>query len=327
MTAGAAGLALTDDGAALHVQRESSDLLSYVYRPTEAQLESPRPYFHPLRTLGGDTVSLYRPHDHVWHKGIVWSLPNVGPYNFWGGPTYVRDDGYVQLDNDGSMDHVAFRHVGEQAGGVGFVEELAWRTPPGPGVTGNGVTGADVTGGDVVVREARECVVSLVEGTGWVLTFRSTVTNVSAGDLPLGSPTTNGRDNAGYGGLFWRGPRSFTGGTILAPGYSGGEDVRGQRHPWMGFTGQHDGSATWSTLVMIDPGTNPGGTPQWFVRNEHFACLCPAPFFGEEIEFAPGQTLTFEYAVVVVDGHGTPELGEDLAEHGRRALAARVVRA
>ena len=38
----------------------------------------PRPYFHPVRTLGGDVVSLYRPHDHVWHKGIALSLPNVG---------------------------------------------------------------------------------------------------------------------------------------------------------------------------------------------------------------------------------------------------------
>ncbi len=40
--------------------------------------------------LAGDTVPLFRPHDHVWHKGIAWSLPHVGEHNFWGGPTYVH---------------------------------------------------------------------------------------------------------------------------------------------------------------------------------------------------------------------------------------------
>src|SRR5215475_6892483 len=79
------------------------EILTYVYRPDTPRLESPKPYLHPLRTLDGSLVSAYRPHDHVWHKGIAWSLPNVGPANFWGGVTYTRDRGYVQLPNDGSM--------------------------------------------------------------------------------------------------------------------------------------------------------------------------------------------------------------------------------
>ena len=55
--------------------------------------------------------------------------------------------------------------------------------------------------------------------------------NVSGRAIPLGSPTTRGRENAGYGGLFWRGPRSFTGGSILAPGVAGGDELRGIRSP------------------------------------------------------------------------------------------------
>src|SRR5690606_212952 len=101
-------LHLDRDDDALEVSYGKQQLLRYVYRPTEAQLESPRPFFHPLRTLVGDCVSLYRPHDHVWHKGIAWSLPNVGPENFWGGPTYVRDKGYVQLPNNGATRHREF---------------------------------------------------------------------------------------------------------------------------------------------------------------------------------------------------------------------------
>ncbi|GII98323.1 methane monooxygenase PmoA-like [Sediminihabitans luteus] len=309
MTADATARALTavdDDGRAIAVRHRGTTLVEYVYRPDDAQVESPRPYFHPLRTLDGDLVSLFRPHDHVWHKGIAWSLPNVGPYNFWGGPTYVRDEGYVWLDNDGSMEHQVFRDVTADDAGVTFVEDLAWRTPPGD------------AGREVVVREERRVRVEVADDA-WVLAFTSHLTNVSGRDLPVGSPTTNGRENAGYGGLFWRGPRSFTGGTLLAPGQAGGEELRGQRLPWMGFSGVHDGTTTASTVVMVDVPGNPGGQPQWFARTENFACLCPAPAFSHEVPFAPGGELTFRYAVAVADGAGDPARAADLA-----AVALRV---
>lgn len=311
MTTRAAG-AMTDDGTALRLRHGDADLFAYVYRPADPQYESPRPYVHPLRTLGGDLVSVYRPWDHVWHKGIAWSLPHLGPWNFWGGPTYVRERAtYVDLGNDGSMDHEAFTDVGADR----FTEHLVWRTPPLDGLAGG-----------VVVREERRVSVRVVADDAWVLVFRSAMTNVSGGPLDIGSPTTNGRENAGYGGLFWRGPRSFTGGTVLAPGFAGdAEDVRGTRHPWMAFVGRHDGAAPGpqggsraSTVVMVDPGTNPGGIPRWFVRSVPFACLCPAPAFGEELPFPAGATLVFEYAVVVADGESDGARAEALAAMGGR---------
>lgn len=332
-------LSLTDDGAALTVHLAAPqagaapvDLVRYVYRPTDVQLESPRPYFHPLRTVGGDLVSLFRPHDHVWHKGIAWSLPNVGPHNFWGGPTYVRGQEYVQLDNDGSMVHEGFtaEHAGDD--GVTVTESLTWVTQAGERVVKESrtftVTLADTTSPGPRRPEAT------IDGTAddgpaWVLTFQTTMTNISGGALPIGSPTTNGRENAGYGGLFWRGPRSFTGGTILAPGFAGGEEIRGQRAPWVGFTGTHDETARRSTLVMVDSPDNPRGPsspgldPEWFARNEWFACVCAAPAFSEEIPFAPEESLTFRYAVVVADGGADPERGAALAEAGSQTLAAR----
>lgn len=341
-------LTLSDDGAALTVRLaagpgggEAVDLLRYVYSPTDVQLESPRPYFHPLRTVGGDHVSLFRPHDHVWHKGIAWSLPNVGPHNFWGGPTYVRGQDYVQLDNDGSMVHEGFTAERADDDGVSVTESLVWVTQAG----------------ERVVKEVRSFTVSLADpdasatealdlatsapaeagtvpseaapGPAWVLTFQTTMTNISSGALPIGSPTTNGRENAGYGGLFWRGPRSFTGGTILAPGFAGGEEIRGQRAPWVGFTGTHDETARQSTLVMVDSSDNPRGPsspgldPEWFARNEWFACVCAAPAFSEEIPFAPEESLTFRYAVVIADGGADAEGGAALAQIGSAALAIR----
>ena len=126
------GLGLVhEENRSLRLTHDGNELVRYVYRPWDAQFESPRPYFHPVRTLEGDTVSLYRPHDHVWHKGIAWSLPNVGSANFWGGPTYLRDRGYVQLDNDGATVHRAFDSIEAAPETVSVTERLEWITQQG----------------------------------------------------------------------------------------------------------------------------------------------------------------------------------------------------
>src|SRR5215469_8099133 len=101
-------MSLQAGDAAVTVMWDDTELFRYMFVPDDPQLESPRPYFHPVRTLGGDLVTVYRPHDHVWHKGLAWSLPNVGPHNFWGGVTFRRGEGYVQLPNNGTMRHDGF---------------------------------------------------------------------------------------------------------------------------------------------------------------------------------------------------------------------------
>src|SRR5690606_20017320 len=231
-----------------------TELLRYVYQPWDPQLESPRPYFHPVRTLGGDVVSLYRPHDHVWHKGIALSLPNVangaGTQSFWGGTLYLRGQGDAQLDNAGSMRHAGFTALRAEPDGVGVGERLTW-------VTQAGETWFD---------ERRAFTVTVLPGSGaeesrapagWVLTFGTRITNISGTRIVIGSPTTEGRDNAGYGGLFWRGPRSFSNGSAYVPGRAGGDDLMGVRAPWMAFTGRHDGHGRDSTLVFVDAPDNP----------------------------------------------------------------------
>lgn len=297
-------------------------LAEYVHRPTDVQLESPRPYFSPIRTLGGELVSLFRPHDHVWHKGIAWSLPVVGDENFWGGPTFVTGQGYLQLPNNGTQQHRAFVERADAATDAAapdairpdsLVETLDWITEAG----------------ETVFDEVRTIGATILEAEtpgaasdAWLLGFETRLRNRTARPIPLGSPTTRGRENAGYGGLFWRGPRSFTGGTLLAPGVAGGDELRGMRAPWMGFSGRHDGSGEASTLVMIDDPGNVQHPPQWFARSEEFACLCPAPFFSEEHVVEPGATLVLRYGVVVADGASDPDRAARLAAAGADALGA-----
>lgn len=274
-------------GTAVTVQDGAVDLLRYTYLPDTPQLESPKPYLHPLRTRGGHVVSLFRPHDHVWHKGIAWSLPVVGEENFWGGPTYIHGRFYVQLPNDGSQQHRAVQQLEVDADGVARMShELEWITEAGARL----------------FTEERTLTARVLDDAAWALTFETAMTNVSGADIAIGSPTTKGRENAGYGGLFWRGPRSFTGGSLVTvEGTGSGNDVRGQRHEWMGFAGRHDEIDAESLLVMVDAPENPHHPPQWFARSEEFACLNPAPFFSEELVVGAGDTVRFRYGVGIAD--------------------------
>jgi hypothetical protein len=299
-------------GDRLLLRAGDAALAEYVFRPDHPTFESPRPYLSPIRTLGGELVSLYRPHDHVWHKGIAWSLPVVGDENFWGGPTFVRGEGYVQLPNNGEQRHVAFERdqatdaagrVGPATGTARVVERLEWITQAG----------------ESIFEEERTLAASVLDDDAWLLGFATRLTNTTDRPIPIGSPTTRGRENAGYGGLFWRGPRSFTGGRLLAPGVAGGDELRGTRAPWMAFSGRHDETDTASTIVMVDDPANLQHPPQWFARSEDFACLCPAPFFTDEHVVEPGATLVLRYGVVIADGESDPERAARLAD----AAAAR----
>ncbi|TFV96878.1 PmoA family protein [Orlajensenia leifsoniae] len=281
------------------------ELARYTYRPDTVQLESPKPYLHPLRTRGGDPVTLFRPHDHVWHKGIAWSLPHVGDENFWGGPTYVHGQFYVQLENNGRAEHERMTELEATADAATIAHRLRWMTQDGR----------------PIIEEDRRIGVHLVDDA-WVLVFETAMRNASDATISIGSPTTKGRENAGYGGLFWRGPRSFTGGTVRTPLGDGGDELRGSRLEWMGFTGRQDGSGGTSTLVIVDDVENPRHPPQWFARSEEFACLCPAPFFSEELAFEAGESIRFRYAVVIADGHGEEGGAARLADLGRGLLDA-----
>ena len=134
--------------------------------------------------------------------------------------------------------------------------------------------------------------------------------NATGSTLTFGSPTTAGRPAAGYGGLFWRGPRSFLGGRIQAAGGLEGPDVMGRTARWLAFTGHHDETMGVSTLVFADTPSNPRYPNKWFVRNQPWACASCAFMFDEEYDLPAGSELSLEYDVVVAAGEWEAEAVE-----------------
>lgn len=285
---------------AVELSYQGNLLFRYVYAPPTARRESPKPYFHPLCTLGGNDVTLVRPHDHPWHTGLSMTSAFLSGQNFWGGPTYLRDDGYVLRDDHGSIDHQNWTEMESEGDKCRLGETLAWLT----------------RSGEVCIAEERRIVVDEIDPARgyWCLDLSVHLSNAWREALLFGSPTTNGRPQAGYGGLFWRGPRSFLGGTILAAGLDSPE-VMGQASPWLAYIGTHDGTGDRSTLLFIDHPSNPRHPTKWFVRNDPYACLSASFMFDEEYTLPRGATLNLRYHLVIADGAWSRRQIEEYAAH------------
>lgn len=268
-------------------------LLRYDYALADDPVHSPRPFLHPLRSRGGDLLTGDRPTDHAWHRGLSLTSAHLSDFNFWGGPTFVRDRGYTRLSDHGRQRPLGWDAMQRTQATIRLAHRLAWEAPID-----------DTADAEVILEESRELVATAPPGAKWWrLNWRSELRNTSDRTLEFGSPTTEGRDNAGYGGLFWRGPRDFAGGVLHTPdGQTDGDRMMGRPAAWLAYTGMHDGSLRATTLVFVDHPDNPRYPNRWFVRNTATPMVCFALAFGEIYPLPPGETLTLRYAIVIVDG-------------------------
>lgn len=272
-----------------------TEILRYVYRPDPEAFESRKPYAHPVRTLAGRTVTGYRPNDHRWHKGLQMTASHLSGQNFWGGNCYVHGQGYLPLpERIGSMRHDSFPEVSVEDDRLALTEELTWVE----------------NGGAEWAREVRGLAVHSVdeEAGAWALDWSIELTNLRDEPLVFGSPTTAGREMAGYTGLQWRGPRDFTGGAVFAPGSDLDADkLMGTQSPWLAFTTEHDDVDAHSTLVFAHAPENLDEQSaihesHWFVRSEPFPTVAFSWAFFEEFGLPPGETFAYRYRLVVADG-------------------------
>ncbi|HZZ43586.1 MAG TPA: PmoA family protein [Tepidisphaeraceae bacterium] len=289
---------LNDEKAAVvTAQRGQRTLFQYNYAPTYDPKESRKPFLHPVSSLAGAIVTGHPPKDHSWHRGIQMTCANLRtpdqstPENFWGGPTYLKGK-YVQLDNNGIQRHDSWESLKSDNDTANLDEHLTWITAKG----------------ESWIKERRQITIPEVndkEGY-WSMDWRMLLQNIHTKQLLFGSPTTAGRPNAGYGGLFWRGPQSFlkTGGQILAGNGLSGPSVLGQRAPWLAYIGAHD-SGSHSTLLFIDRPGNPDYPNQWFVRLDPFPIASFSFSYNREIPLDPGQGMLLQHRILFANNAWT----------------------
>ncbi|WP_309062853.1 PmoA family protein [Streptomyces sp.] len=253
----------------------------YVTRPELPARLSPRPYLHPVTTLAGTAVTELSPADHAHHLGVGVAVPDVEGHNFWGGRTFVRDRGPTELDNHGSQRHTAFQLRDPD----GFVQELRWVAAPGE-----------------LLRERRTVAATELTDRAWALDLTFSLTNVTSGPLSLGSPATNGRPGAAYGGFFWRARKEETAPDVFTAGAEGEGEVHGRRADWLALAG-----STW-TLVFAGA-TGPTRRDPWFVRTAEYPGVGSSLAHDARLPVPPGETVVRRIVTVVADGR----LGRDEA--------------
>ncbi|CAL9419582.1 hypothetical protein SUDANB176_01836 [Streptomyces sp. enrichment culture] len=246
----------------------------YVTRPELPARLSPRPYLHPVTTLAGTAVTELSPADHAHHLGVGVAVPDVEGHNFWGGRTFVRDQGPTELDNHGSQRHIAFQLRDPD----GFVQELRWVAAPGE-----------------LLRERRTVAATHLTDRAWALDLTFSLTNVTSAPLSFGSPATNGRPGAAYGGFFWRARKEETAPDVFTADTEGESEVHGRRADWLALAG-----STW-TLVFAGA-TEPTRRDPWFVRTAEYPGVGSSLAHDARLPVPPGETLVRRIVTVVADG-------------------------
>ncbi|MER5524433.1 PmoA family protein [Streptomyces sp. NPDC002677] len=246
----------------------------YVTRPELPARLSPRPYLHPVTTLAGTAVTELTPADHTHHLGVGVAVPDVEGFNFWGGRTFVRDLGPTERDNHGTQRHLAFQLRDPD----GFVEELRW-----------------AAAGTELLRERRTVAATELTDTAWALDFTFSLTNVTEAPLSIGSPATNGRPGAAYGGYFWRARREAAAPDVFTADREGEPAVHGRSADWLALAG-----TDW-TLVFAGATEDTRRDP-WFVRAAEYPGVGSSLAPVERLPVPPGGTVVRRVVTVVADG-------------------------
>jgi Methane oxygenase PmoA len=282
------------------------DVATHVLDPELDIRLAPRPYLHPVRTLGGTVVTDAMCFDHPWHLGASVTLSDVGGVNFWGGRTYVDGEGYVWLDDHGRVvihqDQDQIPVPGEE----GYIPSL----PPENG-RGHPVAGAPermpapcqvserspsnqnldwLDGNGRVLLTERRTITATEAPHGWRLTFEYALT--APAGVEIGSPATHGRTGgAGYGGFFWRGAPGDA--HAFTAARDGEHDVNGSAEPWVAVTVGDAYTLVFEGLQDDD---------RWFVRTGEYVGICAALAFDHPLTLPAGGTLARRIEVLVADG-------------------------
>jgi hypothetical protein len=236
---------------------------------------APRPYLHPVRTLGGVTLTDHLPLDHPWHLGLGFALQDVSGTNLWGGRTYTRDAArYAWSDDHG---RILLESASTAPGSLRLT--LRW----------------EAHDGGTLLREERTASASRVSDGAWRLDLASRITATRPSSL--GGPGSNGNAGGGYGGFFLR-LAPCESASVFTPEAEGEEAVHGRPAPWLGWSGRFDGV---EAGVVVAAGPEALDDP-WFVRLAGYPGIGSALAWERAVELAEGQSLERSFRVWFVDG-------------------------
>ncbi len=234
----------------------------------------PKPFFHPLSTPSGHCLTLFEPHDHVWHRGLWFTIKFINGENFW---EEHEPYGTQQTLLPPSVTH-------EENGSIVVSSSQLWERPNGAGA---------------VFHENRQFHYVLLSGDSYALDFETALT--AQADLLLDrTPFTTW---GGYGGLVFRGNRNWQQTRLLFSDGSTSDRPLGIFADWADLSGKLDGGPNLTGgVALLDHPQNLRHPSPWYGGTGPGHYINAAFLFHETMNVARGETLRFRYRVLVHDG-------------------------
>ncbi|MCT9820878.1 PmoA family protein [Microbacterium sp. W1N] len=258
-------------GPARPVLRLGSTVVAhYVDGAAVDSVLSPRPYLDAVVSRAGTPLTVTEPTDHPHHLGVSLAIADVNGTSYWGGRTFVRGEGSIMVPNHGRQRRDDLK-IDDHA----LHERLSW-------VDHHGTT---------QLVEVREIRTAEFDG-GWALSWRSHL-KATLDAITFGSPASNGRPGAGYGGIFWRFAPDIA--RVYSPAGSTEKDVHGAATPWVAFAFPERG-----TTVILHQAREP---LPWFVRFGEYLGAGPAVAWDAPRRLPEGGSLDLELGAFVLDSY------------------------
>lgn len=240
-------------------------------------VNAPRPYFHPVRSLGGSLLTHVAPADHAHHLGLSIAFSDLNGTNFWGGSTYVPDRGPVILPNHGRQ--LLETWTGDNATQTGTI---LWQSQHGTAVAEE--------------RRTLECFPHPTPGA-WGFSMTSVMEPAAGvGTLEVSSSAVKGRGGAGYGGIFWRFPVGFKNPTVFSAAGAGTAAAHGSESPWLAVSAVVEGAPIAVVMAQDEP------IRPWFIRTEGYVGAGPAVAWSEKAVADAAHPLRQSLHAVIHDG-------------------------
>jgi hypothetical protein len=233
----------------------------------------PKPFFHPVRTPQGHTLSIAEPFDHLWHRGLWFTFKFVNGDNFW----EERDGFASQL----------VRGIPQIAHGdaetMTITKALDWVRPDG----------------DSVVLTEYRTITYRERGDTRAFDWTTVITAQDEVELDRTAYTTWG----GYGGLSFRGSRSWHVERYLLPDGPVECLTPGARGEWCDLSGSIDGGpGLKGGIAILDHPENRRHPTPWYSGSGSGTFINAALLFHEPMSLAKGEELRLRYRVLVHDG-------------------------
>ena len=272
-----------DRAEVLHPQDKAASVYRY-------GSDLPKACVHPLNTPAGHCLSGFEMSDHVWHRGLWFTIKYLNETNFW-------------------EEHEPYGiHLNDAEPGCEIIDTNTVR------VTHPVRWESDATG--LAIREKRALTFRSEDDGTRVIDWNAELTPTKDLKLDRTPYTTWG----GYGGLSLRGSREMHNVQFVLPGGATTEGLAGESHDWVLMQGDVDGGPEQKfAFAIIDHPHNPRSPSPWYAKCNGMNYINAAFLFHEPMEVKGGVPLSFKYRVCYRDGHWDADAFVGMAERYRQS--------